>query len=124
MPVGAGGRAGPDAGVGRDAVVEVAPGQDPVGQRLRSNPGAPWAEVVGVVAPLRHESLDRDQRWQIYWNYLQRPRDRVTLMVRTTGETRLLAGPVLAALASASWKASGVMDRTWVKTGTFQRAAI
>jgi putative ABC transport system permease protein len=54
--------------------------------------------VVGVVGHIRHESLESDQRLQIYWNYLQRARDRVTLVVRTSGDARLLANPVLGAI--------------------------
>src|SRR5213082_1187411 len=34
------------------------PGESPIGKRVRSGPGSPWAEVVGVVGHIRHESLD------------------------------------------------------------------
>ena len=57
-----------------------------------------WAEVVGVVGHIRHESLESDQRLQIYWNYLQRARDRMVLMVRTSGDARRLVSPVLGAI--------------------------
>ena len=60
----------------------------------------PWAEVVGVVGHIRHESLESDQRLQIYWNYLQRARDRMALVVRTSGDARLLVSPVLGAIKS------------------------
>jgi len=74
------------------------PGENPLGKRMRSSPNSPWAQVVGVVGHIRHESLESDQRLQIYWNYLQRARDRVTLVVRTSGDARLLVSPVLGAI--------------------------
>jgi putative ABC transport system permease protein len=76
------------------------PGESPLGKRMRSSPDSPWAEVVGVVGHIRHESLESDQRLQIYWNYLQRARDHMTLVVRTPGNGRLLASPVLGAIKS------------------------
>ena len=74
------------------------PRESPLGKRVRSSPNAPWAEVVGVVGHIRHESLDRDQRLQIYWNYFQRPRVGMTLVVRTSGDARRLVDPVLGAI--------------------------
>jgi putative ABC transport system permease protein len=74
------------------------PGENPIGKRMRSSPNSAWAEVVGVVGHIRHESLESDQRLQIYWNYLQRARDRMVLMVRTSGDARLLVSPVLGAI--------------------------
>jgi predicted permease len=76
------------------------PGESPIGKRMRSSPDAPWADVVGVAGHIRHESLESDQRLQIYWNYLQRARDRMMLVVRTPGDARLLVSPVLGAIKS------------------------
>jgi putative ABC transport system permease protein len=76
------------------------PGESPIGKRMRSSPDALWAEVVGMVGHIRHESLESDQRLQIYWNYLQRARDRMALVVRTSGDARLLVSPVLGAIKS------------------------
>jgi putative ABC transport system permease protein len=76
------------------------PGESAIGKRVRSGPGSPWAEVVGVVGHVRHETLESDQRWQIYWNYQQRARDRMALVVRTSGDARLLVNPVLGAIRS------------------------
>lgn len=75
-------------------------GENPIGKRMRGGPDRPWAEVVGVVRHIRHESLDHDRRLQIYWNYLQRARDRITLFVRTSQDARSLTGPVIAAIKS------------------------
>jgi putative ABC transport system permease protein len=71
------------------------PGQDPIGKRVRSGPTSPWAEVVGVVGHIRHEKLETDDRLQIYWNYQQRARDRMSLVVRTSGDPHSLVAPVL-----------------------------
>ncbi|HYV32467.1 MAG TPA: ABC transporter permease, partial [Candidatus Binatia bacterium] len=76
------------------------PGESPLGKRVRGSPNSSWAEVVGVVGHIRHESLDSDQRLQIYWNYLQRARDRMALVVRAAGDSRPLANLVLGAIKS------------------------
>src|SRR5437899_8977322 len=71
------------------------PGESPIGKRVRGGGHRPWAEVVGVVGHIRHESLESDRRLQIYWNYLQRTRDGMTLVVRTSGDARHLVSSVL-----------------------------
>ncbi|HET6978879.1 MAG TPA: ABC transporter permease [Pyrinomonadaceae bacterium] len=76
------------------------PGENPIGRRVRSAPSSPWAEVVGVVGHVRHEKLETDERWQIYWNYLQRARDRMSLVVRTSSDPHLLVTPVLSSIKS------------------------
>src|SRR5437773_7115342 len=77
------------------------PGGNPIGKRVRGGPHRPWAEVVGVVGHVRHEKLEDDQRLQIYWNYLQRGRN-MTLVVRTSGDPRLLVAPVLGAIKTVA----------------------
>ncbi len=74
------------------------PGENALGKRVRGGPHRPWAEVVGVVGHVRHDRLESEARSQIYWNYLQNDRDRMTLMVRATGDPRLLVNPVLGAI--------------------------
>jgi len=76
------------------------PGEDPIGKRVRSGPSSPWAEVVGVVGHIRHEKLETDERLQIYWNYQQRARDRMSLVVRTSGDPHSLVTPVLNTIRS------------------------
>jgi predicted permease len=76
------------------------PGKNPIGRRVRSGPTSPWAEVVGVVGHIRHEKLESDERLQIYWNYWQRARDRMSLVVRTSVEPHSLVTPVLNAIQS------------------------
>jgi hypothetical protein len=41
-------------------------GADPVGQRLRFGPGAPWMPIVGVVGDARNRSLTEDPRPELY----------------------------------------------------------
>jgi putative ABC transport system permease protein len=53
---------------------------------------------VGVVGHIRHEKLETDERLQIYWNYWQRARDRMSLVVRTSDDPHVLVTPVLDAI--------------------------
>jgi putative ABC transport system permease protein len=76
------------------------PGEDPIGKRVRSGPTSRWAEVIGVVGHIRHEKIESDERLQIYWNYWQRPRDRMSLVVRTSGNPHALVTSVLNAIRS------------------------
>ena len=76
------------------------PGEDPIGKRVRSGESSPWAEVVGVVGHIRHEKLETDERLQIYWNYWQRARDRMSLVVRVSGDPHTLVTSVLNAIGS------------------------
>ena len=76
------------------------PGENPIGKRVRSGPSSPWAEVVGVVGHIRHEKLETDERLQIYWNYHQRARDRMSLVVRTSVDPHSLVTPVLNTIRS------------------------
>jgi len=74
------------------------PGENPIGKRISSGPNSSWAEVVGVVGHVRHENLESERRLQIYWNYLQRARDRMSLVVRTGEDPQSLVKPVLDAI--------------------------
>jgi predicted permease len=76
------------------------PGQDPIGKRVRSGNSSPWASVVGIVGHVRHENLETDQRFQVYWNYQQRARDRMSLVVRTSADPHSLVSPVLNTIRS------------------------
>jgi len=61
---------------------------NPVGKRFRRSgiPGqpntAPWCEIVGVAGHLRNDSLETDNRPQVYWPETQRTQDRAALAVR------------------------------------------
>src|SRR4029450_802634 len=76
------------------------PGQSPGGRRFRfAFPGMPWIEIVGVAGHIRHDGLDVDPRPQVYFNYLQRPQDRMALVVRTD-DPRALISATLEAIRS------------------------
>jgi putative ABC transport system permease protein len=77
------------------------PGESALGKRFRfAFLGSPWVEIVGVVGHIRHEGLDVDPRPQVYFNYLQRPQDRMVLVVRTNQDPRALAPAILQAIRS------------------------
>jgi putative ABC transport system permease protein len=77
------------------------PGRSALGKRFRLPfADAPWAEIVGVVGHIHHDGLDVDSRPQIYFNYLQRPQDRMALVVRGREDARALAVPIVEAIRS------------------------
>lgn len=73
------------------------PGESAIGRRMRvppvltNNKPLPWIEIVGVVGHVLHDGLDRDPRPQAYWNFEQRPMDRMVLVARTGGDAVALA---------------------------------
>src|SRR5262249_28174815 len=71
-----------------------APGEDPIGRRIRrvsAPPESPWVTIVGVVADVRHQSLVDPPRPEIYWPVSQQPPLELTLLARTTSEPLALA---------------------------------
>ena len=65
-------------------------GRDPIGQRVRQGPQAPWLTVVGVVADVKHYGLERDVRPGVY---LPLPRillSTMTLAVKASGDPAAL----------------------------------
>jgi putative ABC transport system permease protein len=79
------------------------PNEDPIGKRLDLFYGSTEGleEIVGVVADVRREGLDRAVTLEGYLPYTQSPLDVMTLAVRATGDPAQLAsavrGQVLAA---------------------------
>ena len=51
-----------------------------IGKRIRSNPNDNWSEVIGVVADMRHDGVDRPAPSTVYWP--QRGNRSVTFMLR------------------------------------------
>ena len=78
------------------------PGQPAVGQRLLLGAAtAPreWAEVVGVVDHLQlHDVRSSDQRPQIWSTYRARPFYSLSVVARTAGDPRALAGSIKRAI--------------------------
>jgi ABC-type antimicrobial peptide transport system permease subunit len=61
------------------------PGQNPVGQHVRDDPKAPWAEVVGVVGHVRLDSLEADSTdGAMYIPMAQSQLNEAAFVVRTT----------------------------------------
>ncbi|HKQ61381.1 MAG TPA: ABC transporter permease [Candidatus Polarisedimenticolaceae bacterium] len=76
------------------------PDEDPLGQRLTIDLGQPFsAEIVGVVAGIRHHALQWEPAPEMYLCYGQLPGSRLNLVVRSDREATGLAGAVRAAVA-------------------------
>jgi len=88
------------------------PREDPIGKRVRSSPDKPWAQVIGVVGHIRHEDLEADRRLQIYWNYPQRTRGNISLIVRASGDERTLVKPLLDSIKSIDSQLAAYAVRT------------
>ena len=78
----------PMVGVVDERLARIAwPNESAIGRRFRIPLGnSPWVTIVGVVGHIKHDSLTSDTRPQVYWNYLQRPQDRMALVVRTDSD--------------------------------------
>ena len=75
--------------------------QDPVGQRLRFG-NETWRTVIGVVGDVRHESLDRDLKPEMYVPFAQAPQPESisTIVVRTAGEAPAFTTGLRAAVSA------------------------
>jgi putative ABC transport system permease protein len=68
------------------------PGTDPIGRRLRwGADGAPWTEIVGIVADVRHRGQDADPEPEIYLPFAQVPGNSLGLAIRSTQPLQALA---------------------------------
>ena len=81
------------------------PGENPIGKRITfsdtEDPDLEWMEVVGVVAGIRHQALDKDPGSEVYWAQLQSPvGGQLSIVLRTQGEPTKLAGSVREAVRS------------------------
>jgi predicted permease len=71
------------------------PGEDPLGKRVSFEGAAgPFLEVVGVARDVKYRSLGDRARPYIYQPVLQTYEPKMTLVVRTAGDPRSLAGTV------------------------------
>ncbi|MFN2566452.1 MAG: ADOP family duplicated permease [Gemmatimonadaceae bacterium] len=79
------------------------PGEDPIGRRIRIGDvveGPPFT-IVGIAADVRYQSRETPEvRPMIYFSALARPRQGMTIVVRTAGEGVLGAPAVRGAIAS------------------------
>ncbi len=85
------------------------PGQDPLGRRLKlgaREADAPWLTVVGVVADMRRQGLEREPIPQMFDALSQNPPSSVDLFIRTSRDNPLeLAGAIRTAVHSVDGQA-------------------
>jgi putative ABC transport system permease protein len=78
------------------------PGEEALGKRLGFDEADKqvWWEVVGVVANVKHQRLDREAKPEVYFPFQQYPQNFLSLVVRTTqdpsGMTSAIRSQVLA----------------------------
>ena len=89
--------AAPAAVVSETLVRRRFPGADPIGRRLRVGDG-PWMPIVGVVGDVRNLGLDRAPDEAIYQSLAANPGHYIRLVVRSSGDPRLLERPIRAAV--------------------------
>jgi predicted permease len=78
------------------------PNQDPIGKRIRFGSHDQWAEIVGIVAHTRRDSLEMDEnKGVVYHAFAQEPVDGVTFVARTAGDAENLRQPMLDAVHGA-----------------------
>ena len=84
----------------------VWPGENPLGRRITMAGAAGradwiWAEVVGVVADIRHQTLDQEGGAEIYVPQLQNPvGGTLSILLKTSGDPARLAGALREAVRS------------------------
>jgi putative ABC transport system permease protein len=79
------------------------PGEDPVGKRLRVGRAAwktPLTTVVGVVASVKHRSLDEDFSYYVYWPVSQDVRSSMYIVLRTGSHPEAITSAVISRLAA------------------------
>jgi predicted permease len=78
------------------------PHQDPIGKRIRFGSQDKWAEIVGVVAHTRRDSLELDEnKGVVYKPFAQNPVEGVTFIARTAGDAERLRQPMIDAVHGA-----------------------
>lgn len=71
------------------------PGEDPIGKRLTiPSLGGVSREIAGVVADVKHSSLDTESGLEMYVSYRQKPYNFMALVVRATSDPTKMAGAV------------------------------
>jgi len=72
-----------------------------IGKQIRSNPKDGWSEIIGVVADIRHDGVDRPAPSTVYWP--QRGNRSVSFMLRgPRAGTESYAAEIRRAVASVS----------------------
>ena len=79
------------------------PGEDPVGKRIRLGRAAwktPLTTVVGVVASVKHRSLDEDSSYYVYWPVSQDVCSSMYVVLRTESHPEAITSAVINRLAA------------------------
>ncbi|HSF20257.1 MAG TPA: ADOP family duplicated permease [Vicinamibacteria bacterium] len=79
------------------------PDEEPLGRRVRLGPreaDGEWRTIVGVVGDLRQNWFDPEPRPVFYLSYLQSPRSRMRITIRSRTEGYELVAPLREKLAS------------------------
>jgi putative ABC transport system permease protein len=71
-------------------------GPDPIGQRILIGSSPAPAEIVGIVANVRHSGRDDDPKPEVYFPCAQKPPGTAMLAVRTNSKPQLFASAVRA----------------------------
>jgi putative ABC transport system permease protein len=82
-------------------------GEDPIGQRLKFGPFAPWMPIVAVVGDAKNRSITEDARPEFYTPGLGTWSDRafrteITIVTRTAGDAAGMVNPIRRILTSAA----------------------
>lgn len=78
------------------------PHQDPIGKRIRFGSHDPWAEIVGIVAHTRRDSLEVDEnKGVVYHAFAQQPVDEVTFVARSSSDAESLRQLMIDAVRDA-----------------------
>ena len=91
------GPAGPQVVVVNETLAaRLFPGADPIGRRVAigTDPTTPWLTIVGVVADVRHASLEEPAPAELYANYAASPPFAPFVAIRTAGDPAALATTV------------------------------
>jgi predicted permease len=78
------------------------PHQDPIGKRIRFGAGDQWAQIVGIAAHTRRDSLEVDEnKGVIYTAFAQQPVQGVTFIARSAGDAESLRTPMVNSVHAA-----------------------
>ena len=90
--------------VSESAAREVWPGENPLGKRIRNDPRPEWVEVIGVVADVRTDSLEKQPAPMVYVPYWDGAYwqgsvwGNVTYVIRTSEDPSAMAGAFRSAM--------------------------
>jgi hypothetical protein len=78
------------------------PHQDPIGKRIRFGQGDQWAQIVGIAAHTRRDSLEVDEnKGVVYTAFAQQPVQGVTFIARSASDAESLRTPMVNSVHAA-----------------------